>query len=320
MDKVKGSALAEQKSARVRIKSTDDDTGRFRAVVSVFGNVDAYGDVMMPGAFAKSLERYKAAGDDIPYLWDHDTGDPFSYVGGIDEAFESAEGLEVAGTFDLDNPTAAQVYRLVKARRVKEWSFGFIVPEGGWKIAEKDGTTVRELHEVELLEVSTTLVGANRATRTIEVRSAPGEPLQVAPAADDEDDSPEGGGDPEVKADGGNTDVGLPALSAATVDEAAAALQGALDALDTTRGTIVAALETLKATASNLDKGNEHTEDKGAEATTTEDDEHAAASSVAAVDEAPEGKSTAKPDAAAATARDLETKLAIFNLERKLKP
>ena len=37
--------------------------GKFRALVSVFGTSDSYGDIVMPGAFAKSLDRLADAGD-----------------------------------------------------------------------------------------------------------------------------------------------------------------------------------------------------------------------------------------------------------------
>lgn len=304
VEHVKGTAKAEQKSGRVQVKSTDDETGRFRAVVSVFGNTDAYGDVMVPGAFSKSLEQYKADGDLIPFLWDHATGDPFAYVGAIDEAKETDEGLEVSGVFDLDNPTAAQVYKLVKGRRVKEWSFGFIVPPEGYAITEKDGTTVRELREVELLEVSTTLVGANRSTRTVEVRSAPdGGAPTVTPAAD-----------PEAKATAqAESDTGaVPAVSAETLD-------AALDALDAARGTIDAALETIKAARATLEAGDGDGANEPGKSG-HEERENAAASVGTADDEGQGAKSSASDDAAAANVRALETRLAIFNLERNLKP
>jgi HK97 family phage prohead protease len=169
----KSTATREQKSARVSVKSFDDETGRFRAIVSVFGNEDSYGDVMQKGSFARSLGEWKTSGDPIPFIWDHRIDDPNAYIGEIIEARETDEGLEVEGVFDLEDATAAKAYRLLKSRRVREWSFGFIIPPGGAKFAEQaNGRMVREVHEAELLEVSMTLVGANRATRTVEVRSA----------------------------------------------------------------------------------------------------------------------------------------------------
>lgn len=163
----------EIKAVPFRVKAAEDDgeTGTVEAVVSVFGNIDAYGDVMQPGSFKSTLAEYKDAGDVIPFMWSHESADPFAYIGELVDARETDEGLHVKATFDLDNPTAVQVYKLLKGRRLREFSFGFIPRKT--KAGELDGVEVREVHDVELLEVSVVHVGANRATRVIGVKSAP---------------------------------------------------------------------------------------------------------------------------------------------------
>lgn len=50
--------------------------GEYRALVSVFGTVDAYGDVVLPGAFADTLAEWKSAGDPIPVYWSTDSMTP----------------------------------------------------------------------------------------------------------------------------------------------------------------------------------------------------------------------------------------------------
>jgi len=65
----------------MRIRSVDfrmkslSDAGEFEGYASVFGNEDSYGDIIEPGAFAKTLKEH---GDDnpIPILWQHDTYAP----------------------------------------------------------------------------------------------------------------------------------------------------------------------------------------------------------------------------------------------------
>lgn len=173
------------KSAPLRVKATDETEGEgiVRGVASVFGNIDSYGDVMIKGAFAETLAEYKDAGDSVPFMWSHESSDPFAYVGELTDTKETDEGLEFEAKFDMDNPTAAQVYRLLKGRRLREFSFGFIPRET--EQTERDGEPVREVKSVELLEVSVVHVGANRATRVVEVRSHP------EGKADDEGEAPE---------------------------------------------------------------------------------------------------------------------------------
>lgn len=146
----------------------DSSRGRFSAIVSVFGNTDLGGDRVVEGAFAKSLDRWRASGDPIPVIWSHDWGNPNAHIGAADpnEVKETEAGLQVDGSLDLDNPFAAQVYRLLKERRVKEMSFGYMVNE------EKPGEDgANELLEVDILEVGPTLKGMNPDTQLLGVKA-----------------------------------------------------------------------------------------------------------------------------------------------------
>lgn len=249
----------EIKSAPLRIKATDeaDGQGTVTAVVSVFDNVDSYGDVMLKGAFADTLAEHKDAGNTVPFMWSHESADPFAYIGELAEAEETDEGLQVKAVFDLDNPTAVQVYKLLKGRRLREFSFGFIprktVP------GERDGEPVREVKSVELLEVSVVHVGANRATRVVEVRSAPD----------------------------GDGEESEPQLKVADVEELVKGAEGLLDAIDAVRGTIAEKLGDLQATVKSLretstddpdSSGSSHTEERAAaSAAPGRPEEHASA-------------------------------------------
>lgn len=76
------------------------------------------------------------------------------------------QGLRVGGTIDLDNPFAAQVYRLLKERRVREFSFGYEVVK---ERKAKDGAN--ELVELRLIEAGPTLKGANPSTELLAIKS-----------------------------------------------------------------------------------------------------------------------------------------------------
>lgn len=150
----------------------DGDSGQFTALVSVFNNIDSVGDRMKPGAFKGTLERWRESGDPIPVVFNHDWGSPDAHIGVADPraVYESEEGLVVQGQLDIaDNPVARQVYKLLKRRSLKEFSFGYKVPQGGEKRA-KDGAN--DILEVDLIEVGPTLKGANPATELQAVKSA----------------------------------------------------------------------------------------------------------------------------------------------------
>ncbi|WP_052062109.1 HK97 family phage prohead protease [Rhodococcoides fascians] len=177
------------KDFQVAIKAAGESdglkAGQVRMLVSVFGNVDSYGDVVMPGAFAKSLADWAAKGDPIPFIWSHQWGDPFSHIGAVDSASEveatatSPAGLEVVATLDVEgddpeNSKARKVYQLLKGRRVTQASFAYdtLDAEMVEREAEDGGKYyVYELRELAILEVGPTLLGANRDTELLEAKS-----------------------------------------------------------------------------------------------------------------------------------------------------
>ena len=159
--------------------STDQDApdltdGQFRAVVAVFDNVDSHGDVVVRGAFAETLNEWADRGDEIPVIWSHDWADPFSHIGTVKSATETDRGLEIVGEIpqeDRDaNPRAAQVYRLLKSRRITQFSFAFDVLEA--EESTVDGRRVTELRRLKLHEVGPCLVGVNQATELGSVKSS----------------------------------------------------------------------------------------------------------------------------------------------------
>jgi len=158
------------------------DQGQFTAVVSVFGNEDSVGDVVIPGAFTDTLAAWKASGNPIPVIWSHDWGDPFSHIGYALDAEELQPGddrlpddlkdnggLLVAGQLDMDNPKAEQVFRLLKGNRVTQFSFAYDVEEGAL-VEDQDGMHY-ELRQLKLYEVGPCLVGANQETELLAVKA-----------------------------------------------------------------------------------------------------------------------------------------------------
>lgn|SRR5690606_25182421 len=145
---------------------------QFEAIVSVFGNKDSVGDVVVRGAFADDLKAWEESGDPIPVIWSHSWADPFSHIGHVVKAEETDVGLKIVGEIDPDNPTAMQVYRLLKGRRVKQFSFAYDVLEAGWAKYENEDDEVFELRKLHIFEVGPTLVGANQETELLAVKAA----------------------------------------------------------------------------------------------------------------------------------------------------
>lgn len=156
------------------------EEGQFEAIVSVFGNVDAYGDVVMPGAFADTLAEWEASGNPIPVYYSHGMHDPDLCVGKVLEAKENDKGLWVKAELALDNPTptskAPQVHRLLKDRLLTQFSFAYDVIEGGMEKRAVDGRDEPEefyaLRKLKLYEVGPTPVGANQETELLDVKAA----------------------------------------------------------------------------------------------------------------------------------------------------
>ena len=168
----------EFKSHTFEMKAVQEDKGIITGYVSVFNNIDYGGDKMMPGAFDKTLSDWKASGDPIPVIWSHQWDNPDAHIGYVTTASADAYGLLTEMQFDLDKPFAKQVFDLMKSRRVREFSFGYIAEEAGY--GTENGESIRELRSVRLLEVGPTLVGMNPATQLLEAASYTPEALKAA--------------------------------------------------------------------------------------------------------------------------------------------
>lgn len=146
--------------------------GQFKALVSTY-NPDSYGDVVSPGAFADSIAEWDSKGLQIPVIWSHDWADPFSHIGVVQHAEETDRGLVVTGYIDpVDletNPKAAQIWRLMKARRVTQFSFAFDVVDGSY--IQRDGQEYYELRKMKIHEVGPCLLGVNQESELLAAKA-----------------------------------------------------------------------------------------------------------------------------------------------------
>lgn len=163
-----------QKKACAKSELTADAQGFVKGYASTFDrDPDSYGDVIAKGAFAKSLERWKALNEEgryIPLLWGHDTSDPSSNIGRVVEAREDDRGLYIEAEFDADNEKSQYVRKLVQEGRVYQFSFAFDCTDWG-EVTLEDGRKANELREIELYEVSLVQIPANQHATVEEVKS-----------------------------------------------------------------------------------------------------------------------------------------------------
>lgn len=170
------------KSVAARVKAAGEQdglkAGEFEAIVAVFGNVDSYGDIIVPGAFADEVAARKATGaDPLPVIWSHQWNDPDSHIGTVlDLAEVEAEGdmpagLWVKASLDVDdNPRAGRVSKLLNGRRVTQFSFAYDEITSGWGAYE--GNEGWLLQKLKVWEVGPTLVGANQETTLLGAKRA----------------------------------------------------------------------------------------------------------------------------------------------------
>lgn len=119
---------------------------RIEGYASLFGLTDQGGDVVMPGAYARSLDRLRREGRAVRMLWQHDAGQP---IGVWDEIAEDGHGLKVKGRILTEVDKGREAAALVGAGAIDGLSIGYRTVT-----AEKDAKGQRLLREVELWEVS----------------------------------------------------------------------------------------------------------------------------------------------------------------------
>jgi HK97 family phage prohead protease len=119
-----------------------DSGGRFSGYASVFNRVDSGGDIVMPGAFAKSLATRR---DRIRLLFQHDPKEPV----GIWEAMgEDSYGLFVSGRLVPGVERADALKRLIENGALDGLSIGFRTV----KATREAGK--RKLWQIDLFEIS----------------------------------------------------------------------------------------------------------------------------------------------------------------------
>lgn len=164
------------KTCPVKIQKAGEQDGTedgvFEAIVATY-DLDSVGDRIIPGAFKDTLAEWAAKGDPIPVLWSHMSSDPDCHIGEVLEAKEIDEGLWVKARIDLDEEEkkARKVYKLLKGRRVTQFSFAYDIDEGAFVTDNEDDDYYFELRKLKLYEVGPCLIGANQETELLTIKN-----------------------------------------------------------------------------------------------------------------------------------------------------
>lgn len=148
----------------LQLKSVSD-TGEFEGYGAVFGVKDSYDDIVVPGAFVKSLNGWRARGALPALLWQHQMHEP---IGVYTDMREDDTGLFVKGRLLIDDdPLAKRAHAHMKAGSLTGLSIGYVLRE-----REHDRHKAAWiLKEIDLWEVSPVTFPASDAARISHVKS-----------------------------------------------------------------------------------------------------------------------------------------------------
>jgi len=136
----------------------DEKASLVKGYGSVFGNKDSDGDIIMRGAYRKTLQEN---GDRVKYLYQHDMDKP---LGKMNELYEDDKGL----AFVAEVPKTSlgkDVIELMRAGVITENSVGILPIQKDYK------DDYRELKEVKLYEISAVTMAANDQAKITSIKS-----------------------------------------------------------------------------------------------------------------------------------------------------
>jgi HK97 family phage prohead protease len=149
----------------LKIKSVSE-TGEFEGYGSVFGEKDSHSDIVVRGAFTKTLAAWKEKGMMPAMLWQHKQDEP---IGIYTEIREDETGLYVKGRLLIeDDMLAKRAHAHLKAGSLSGLSIGYSLNDYEY---DKD-KEAWILKEIELWEVSLVTFPSGDLARVSDVKAA----------------------------------------------------------------------------------------------------------------------------------------------------
>jgi HK97 family phage prohead protease len=158
------------------VDATDDTGMTFSGYGAVTGNIDSYGDMLAPGAFADTLAKVKSTGQWPAMLEQHggwgSAAADMTPIGIWTDMSEDGSGLKVHGKL-ADTTSGRDLYALLKMQprpAIDGLSIGYIAKD--WSPRSAPDEPRRTLKKVDLMEVSLVTFPANAKARVSSVKSA----------------------------------------------------------------------------------------------------------------------------------------------------
>lgn len=166
-----------RKTTQGHLFKSDDATGEIEAIVSVFGNVDSYGERCVLGCFEESIGAKLPKG-----VWMHNWSEPIAKTleakelapgdAMLPDAIKENGGLFIKAKFFKEIDDSWQAYMKIKNGLVDEYSIGY----RNLKVMKDEESNILDLVKIDLYEWSPVLKGANPATSTLSIKAMLGDP------------------------------------------------------------------------------------------------------------------------------------------------
>lgn len=145
--------------------------GTFSGYGAVFNNEDGGGDVILKGAFKKTLKEWKARGKLPKMLWMHGYDDNRLPVGVWNSMAEDEKGLAVEGRLiALETDRGRLLHEGMKSGAIDAMSITYVATDV--KYGTKEGDPWRTIKELDLYEVGPVLFGMNEEALIGEAKAA----------------------------------------------------------------------------------------------------------------------------------------------------
>lgn len=136
--------------------NSNEEEGKIQGYASTFGNMDQGFDIVMKGAFKKTLKENKGK---FPILADHN---PYDHIGYNEKALEDNTGLFVDGSIMLTVRKGAEKYALAKKSIEIKTPMGLSIGYTTIKATpDSANPRIRRLEELKLWEYSLTTFPMN---------------------------------------------------------------------------------------------------------------------------------------------------------------
>lgn len=147
--------------ASFELKELNESKGEFEGHAAVFNQEDDRGDIILPGAFTKSLHKHPK--QRVKMLLEHDTK---AHIGRWDEIREDETGLFVKGHLLPSLTAAKEALVLLKEGMLDSMSIGFRTITDRFDTE----TRTRSLLEIALFEISLVSFPAQEAALVTSVK------------------------------------------------------------------------------------------------------------------------------------------------------